>query len=507
MKKNNKIKPLNKLTISRSGAILSVPMIIVLALIPFIAMVLCDLFKISDSELAIRPLMKIAFVVLVCYAFISAYRKNLTADKALILIILAGIIFRTGYMLYTPWNVRSHDLGSLSPNGGGHATYIFAHVLQGHLPPENHDQFYQPPLYYILSAIVIKIVGLFKGTTDYAPLIKYAVTVSCAASCIALIFVQKIMDLLSVSRKHQIPAMAIIAFFPNFMLMGGRISNDSLATMFMVLTVYFTVRWYYNTNTKNIIFIALSISLGMMSKVSCGTLAVFTGPIMLYKLYLAYKDKKLLPIIKQLAVFAVICFPLALWYPIRNYIKFDQPLNYVYRLRDDADVYTGNISIFKRFFALPLFEEFKQQFSIPVDDYNIFMIITRTSIFGEFKYQVSKIVSILFYYINLLMIIMSLVSMVLVCIKDKAHDMFSKLSMAAVWVVNFGSYIIFNITYPFACTGDFRYIPLTTITGAIYISKAFEMYSGNKSAAVRRTVKVCGGIVAAFCVMSLIMYA
>ncbi len=479
-----------------------------IAFIPLIAIIFSYVFKITDNETSIRPLIKLSIAACAGVALLRAYKGKLSTEKILMLIIAAGLIMRVGYMLYTNWTQRTHDVGFLDETGNGHGAYIVNNILQGHLPDSNDYQFYHPPLYYMLSGLAIKVISIFTGNSDYASLIKYAMSVSCAASCVSLVIIQRLMDELKIERKYQIPAVAIAAFFPNFILMGGRVNNDSLVTMFMILSVYFTVRWYYKTDVKNIIGIALSVGLGMMTKVSCGTVAIFIAPIMLYKLYMGYKNKELVSIIKQLAVFAVICFPIALWYPIRNYILFGQELNFVHYLGTGSFVYTGNIPAIDRFFTVPLFEEFDQQFMDPGEDYSIFMIVTRTAIFGEWDYEnVSNIVSVTLYYINLIMIALSLVSAVYVCIKEKGTDLFSRFSMAALWVIIFVSYIVFNISYPFSCTADMRYIPLTLVAGIVYLAKGYAICDGMSSVKVNWLVTGGKCLVAAYCVWVFLMYA
>lgn len=505
--KFNTYDPFNMIRTNKYQRVLSFMLIVTLVFMPFLSLVLCNIFKIADNETPIKALMKITIALIACFAFVEAYQKRLTANKMIIFIIAAGVIIRIGYMMYTPWAKRVYDVGGLDANGVGHGSYIINNILQGHLPHTNEYQFYHPPFYYFISALAIKIASIFKHTSNYASLIKYAAAVSCAASCVTLAAIQNLMDAVKIKRKYQVPAMAIAALFPNFILMGGRVNNDAFMTLFMVLAVYSTVRWFYSTSVRDIIFIALSIGFGMMSKVSCGVVALFTGPVMLYKLYISVKNKKSMPFIKQLIIFALICFPLALWYPVRNYINFSQPLNYVCDLGSNSHVYTGNIPAVKRFFSAPLYELFKQPFMNPDDDYSIFMIITRTAVFGEFQYEgVSKIVSIGLYYINLITIAASLAAMVIVCVKDKRRDWFSRYAMAAVWVITFISFLIFNISYPYSCTADTRYIPLAVIGGIIYMSAACELYEKSSSAAVKRIFLSWRWLVAAYCIMVMIMY-
>lgn len=70
---------------------------------------------------------------------------NLTKKKQINwnrIILYIGITLRILYMLYTPCNVRKHDLGTIEPGANGHAGYILT-LLEGHLPESAEAQFYQ----------------------------------------------------------------------------------------------------------------------------------------------------------------------------------------------------------------------------------------------------------------------------------------------------------------------------------------------------------------------------
>ena len=82
-------------------------------------------------------------------------KKKLDDKKILEGVILAGLIMRIGYMLYTPITLRQHDIGSIDTIATGHLNYIFE-ILAGHLPDVNLGQFYHPPLYHYLSALMIR---------------------------------------------------------------------------------------------------------------------------------------------------------------------------------------------------------------------------------------------------------------------------------------------------------------------------------------------------------------
>lgn len=47
-------------------------------------------------------------------------------------------------------------------------------------------------------------------------------------------------------------------------------------------------------------------------------------------------------ILGQFGGFAVICFPLGLWYPVRNLVRFGVPLTYVQEMPENSVQYLGN---------------------------------------------------------------------------------------------------------------------------------------------------------------------
>lgn len=473
----------------------------------FVSVVLCDFLGLCDNEVSAKAVMNILLAATAAAGVYKLYTaKKITPEEIISLLIIMGLIIRIGYMIYTPWasayGGRGYDEGALEAKG--HYSYLLNWAVKGKLPDTNAEQFYQPPLNYFLSAVFIKIGGLLHGTADYTTVMKYAELVPCMATCVMLMVHCSVLEALKIKSKYRIPAVAMMAFFPNYLFLGGRINNDSLVALFMSLSVLYTLRWYYSRSMKNIVGIALSIGLGMMSKISCGTIAVFTGPVMLYVLYQdvrAADKEKIKRTVGQLAVFALICFPLGLWYPIRNYILFGQGLNYVQRLPESAVGFTGDVPWYQRFLSMPVFGRFDTGLQFVDGESSVFMMITQSAVFGSFHFDhISKIIRYSLYYLNLAVIIISLVSMFLVCKNDKKRDAFSRFSMLALWVIVYGSFIMFNISFPYTYTADVRYIPLSMLTGFAYISMAWELYSKK----AKRAVSVCGVIIFAYCVMSVL---
>lgn len=106
-----------------------------------------------------------------------------------------------------------------------------------------------------------------------------------------------------------------------------------------------------------------------------------------------------------------------------------------------------------------------------------------------------KVIPGLLILINLLLILLSLAAMVLVLIRHRTAQW---TALSCFWLVLMGSYIHFNIQYPFGCTMDFRYVVPTALIGAVFLAKWWEQ--------ARKGFRgVVSGSVGLFSVLSIVM--
>ncbi len=468
--------------------------------------VLCRAIGIKNNELKTHIFMIISFVILALYTFYLKRVNRLTEQKIVNCIIIGGIIMRVGYMIYTHMFIRGHDLGPMSVDGTGHLGYIYRIVQNGALPDSNAYQMYHPPLYHICAAVVIKIARLFVSGHDINAAFEFSQIINCTLSCIMLPVLRNFLKEIKLGDKYGAWVMAVIAFYPCFYQMGGRLNNDMFVTFFMFLCVIYTYRWYKKRDIKTIVCLALSFGLGMMSKISCGTMALFTGPMMLYVLYKDFKAKNIKNTIIQLAVFAVICFPLALWYPIRNYILFNQPFNFVLDLGTNSFVYRGNLPAAQRFLHFSFSELVQHPFAEPAKDYSVPMSVVQTAMFGEGTFEARTTVSAMLNIVNCILIVVSIMSMFYVALKDKLLNKKYRFGFLILWVIIFGSFLQFNISYPYICTANLRYIPLTVVIGAVYIAYALKLADKIDLKYMRYLACACKIIIIAFCAFSCMVY-
>jgi len=480
--------------------------------LPYICMflIICIAYLVVTAcaiESAMQFLMQmLVFGTLIFTCFISAdLDEKERLEKYLTAIMMIGFIMRIGYMLYTPIRVRSHDLGTASVDDWGHSAYITKILIEHRLAATNFGQYYHPPLFHLLAAVVAHFVNLILHKTDYEQIVSAGKIVSCFASCATLYMFPKLCDELGMKKKAKCIALIIFAAFPNCYLLAGRLNNDSLVVCFMMVIILYTFKWYKKQSYKNTIILALAFGLGMMTKTSCGMLALFTGPVMLYVWYKNIREHKGLPIFKRLVVFGILSFTLGLWYQVRNLIKFGQPFNYVLRIPTSAEIYTGKVPLVNRYLLFPLKRFFEPIWVYPDDDYNIILYCLKTAVFGEFKYDIQIWIPRLLLLISTVLVILSLVGMGYLVFKSKKRRMI-RFGIPAVWLIVFGSYLYFYYDYPYGCTMDFRYIVPTSITGAVSIALTYEEVCSSDSVAafLYKNMTIIFSVL--FAVFSFIMY-
>ena len=412
-------------------------------------------------------------------AVFLAMNKKLTYENVLILLFLAGFLIRLDYVLYTPHWVRQHDLGGFE-KGTGHAGYIQYFYNQGfHLPdfnPTTVSQFYHPPLHYFIAGNWMKLLTTLGMSYERAVCSIQYLTLFYSSCC--MLVGERILNALKIDGKGKITAFCVIAFHPAFIMLAGSINNDMLATLFVLLALYTTIRWYQNSNIKNILLVALSIGFGMMTKLSAALVALPVAFVFLAKFINIIKTKGgWRNYFVQYCAFGVLCIPLGMWFYIRNYVLYDVPFNFVMKLSSSLDQYIGDLSLSKRLFSSWDYS-FDRVFlcwvspDCPRSEINPMVSILKTALFGEWCYPDLIVLSRILLWMNVAMVIISAVAMVYCCvvkIRKREEGMLLTIFLALYQGITYLYFVIFSIQYPHTCSMDFRYIVPTCVVGAVFI--------------------------------------
>ena len=417
----------------------------------------------------------VLFGMLTASIILLANRK-VTADKALILIVMAGIALRFGTMLYTPFYVHGHDVGTYS--GYGHLAYAFRLFKTGSLPESCLGQFYHPPFAHMADAAVVRLYALITDQTYLDGIFEAAKLVPCFASCALLLVCCRLFGELGISKRARLIAMTVIAFQPTFFLMSASINNDMLMILFMMAAFLYTVRWYKDQTYKNILLTAVFIGCAMSTKFSGALIAVFTAAVFLIVLIRRLKNGKATRLLAQFGAFSIVCFPLGLWYYVRNLMLFGQPIGYVAQIGTDSALYVGDYSASERFLSFSLPRLLQTVFCDPWTDYNLWEYTVKCSLFGEFTFSAAhRLLAVVLIISNLVLILLSLYAMLRVIFFRTTENRLAAYSLGGLWLLLMLSFIYFNIKYPFGCTMDFRYIVPTVITGAAFLGLLSDLIS------------------------------
>jgi hypothetical protein len=458
-----------------------------------------------DGDANVRFVMAALLVILFAAALFISFRRRMTAGKLVFIVILAGFVLRFGYMLYTPFFIRGHDVGNLKCCG--HLAYMARLFTLEGLPESNWNQFYHPPLAQIAGALTAKIYALLTGVKDLDTIFEAARLVPCFASCALLVVSCRLFNEFGFSKRAKVIAVTAIAFHPTFILLSASINNDMLMIFFMMTAFLYTVRWYREPTYKNILLLALSIGCAMSTKFSGALIAFFTAAVFLIALRRKVKaaDKGVLGLVGQFSAFALLCVPLGLWYHIRNLALFGQEIGYVAKMAPDSSLYVGNIPLAERFFTFSLPNMLRNVYCNPYDDFRLWEYVVRCALFGEFTFSAKHtFFAQIMIVSSLLLILLTLFAMVLFLIFDKKENRLAVVTLFSLWALLMASFIFFNLKYPFGCTMDFRYIVPTVVTGAAFLGLLSDKLKGMKAGKAFYAVLVA--VLVVFCISSACFY-
>lgn len=457
-----------------------------------------------------RNVVKASFLVLFLIIFIGYLMQGkMEYDQKLIrIIILGSFVLRLIFVLFHNYNFSYHDLGSLvkgteTTYKDGHLGYIQYLYSNGQLPdfdPRTVWSFYQPPFYYIVASTFMKINTILGLDMKVALENLQMLTMLFATMTIQVGY--KILKEFRLSERTTTFAFLIVAFHPYFITGGATPNNDMLSILFMFLAILYAIRWYKNSTYKEILLLALSIGLGMMTKISVGLVAPAVAVLFLIKFI---KEKAYAKYLKQFILFGIICIPLGMFWPIRNMILYDMPLLYVQEIKSTSDQYL-DLGVWKRINPFDFTGYDYPGLSYDVDkDYNIWSVMLKSSMFDELWIDKTLLYEIfigtVLVFINAILAVAALICGIINDVKGKQQDRSINCFKMILYITIMGSYIKFCFNYPMICSMNFRYIVPVLLIGAVNVGVYLD--SEYKNEYLARTAEC---VTVAFAVMSAFVY-
>ena len=432
-------------------------------------------------------------------AITLALGKKLKAEDLVAAVLASGFIMRAVMVLFTPLNFYQHDVSNFSGRQPGfHDTYIlyiYDNLTIPDVDVRYYGEFYHPPLHYILSALFLRLNNVlplrFSGDIDGLKMLPM-LWIS-----YLILFAKKILEHLKIDGKALAFSMLFITFSPHMIYLAIQVNNDPLALMLLTGAVYFALEWYKEPDSKKIVYTALCIGCAMMTKLSTGLVAFPVAWLFLARLIKTIRDNKdskgrkimlkTKDLIKQFAFFALVVFPLGLWFPLKNLISYGVPVTYVYAIDSSAKMDVWMYSPLQRL-LLPSQTLLKTPFileggSFAENDFNIVLALVKTGLFDERIYDSTYMITIARILVAAAFILLALVLFAgvkgaLRRYKDSGKKLFECTEGAALWIlaaVFVISEFIFCFKYPVTCTAAFRYISPVLIPAAYWSGSIIKM--------------------------------
>lgn len=408
-----------------------------------------------------------------------------------------------GYISYTPFWSRQHDIRDfINYQFGGHFGYIGYIFFNNHLPtgnPINYWCFYNPPLFYIISALFMKIQTLFNFTIDQA--LENLQILSVLYTTIFVIYVYRILKEVNI-KKSIIPLILFVGLSPAIVIMSGSLNNDILSIMLSTMAILYTMKWYKSDSLIDLIKIAITISLAIMTKISAAIIAIAIATVFLIKVIQNRKNIK--KYIKYFSIFALISLPIGLWFPIKNLILYDIPITYVQSVDEDNDANISKYSIFERLFLISdgQLNSINVNMSRENAEYNILITTLKSYIVDEqFDYENSSTLKVIIpsiFIFSFVILILFIVNLVYVLKNYKEINNVWILFFLLLFVLEIISYLKFCFDYPFTFTMNFRYIIPTLISYTVITGTACEKNS--------KLLKINTSVIVIFILLSIFMF-
>ena len=509
--------------------------------------------KIGFNGEASRTIFVIALVLYelfaVGYFALAAMFGKLTTRKAVFLFFMMSAGLVLPFTMARTYNDSSytHDYGVFGDYG--HWAIIYDIYKTGQIPAVDlGSQYYQPKLYHAAIAFFMKINSVllphFQGSEAIVPNVASSAHFSeftlfdytafetariflSFQGIITLYFAYKVIVELGLNKRVSIIGSFLLFFTPAFWFISAYKNNDSLSLLFSFAALYAAIRYHKTRSYVPLVATALCIGLGMETKLSTVVVAFPVAAIFLIDLLGLFRkdgkwvkadNKELIKFIIQMGVFAVIVFPLGLFFEIYAKMKYDRPIAYVwdlvgiygtdYFMYIDPEIYP----MWARLFIFPSPDLFyhitnvRSAVGSPQDyywgtiDFNCWTAFLKTGLFseadirwmaesmGEFKnpfwilvslaYTFSIMAGIAFVIGGVFFIVKKIISLVK---GEKQQNDFVFYFLVVTFFSSAISYMAFCMRYPVGCTMNARYamllyLPIGLVVGLLidHLLKKFE---------------------------------
>lgn len=217
------------------------------------------LARFDPASFVLRTLLILSLIAGVSILLFPLFVR--VGDKAFFWIILSAVVARFVYLDGTDMYTRGNDLH-------GHIDYILYVLKDWSIPPIHGGwQFYHPPLYYFLAAVVTK-TGLLLFDSQYLGL-RIAQYFSTVLSCIEVYVLYLISRLLFPALKDRIMRamwFLLAATVPSLIYIGAQLNNDVLLHFLIIVDLYLLLRFWRAASMRKWMLIVIIAACAILTK-------------------------------------------------------------------------------------------------------------------------------------------------------------------------------------------------------------------------------------------------
>lgn len=440
------------------------------------------------------------------------YKKNMLKEETVVFaIIFTGMVFHCCYVLLTGLYERQHDEGAytgaasnqINPGHLGYIEYIYKFRKLPDMNPYELFSYYHPPLHHALSGLWLIVLTSFGMAEDVA--FENLQALPLFYSGLFMFITYLILIKTGAKGRALYAGLFLVAMHPTLTLMSASINNDMLSTLLLACCILSTLCFIRTRNLKNLMWIALSVGIGMLCKINTAVMAFPIGLVFMTDLIevIRSKDKQaVIGRIKNYILFAFVSAAIGLSWITRNLIRFHEKPG-ISSSTEASVMYTGNYSVWDRL-GIPALTDWHIDFPFhPLSGdviHNTWVIMFQTSLFGEiYPIELDGIPLVLCRIVYVSTIVFAIMSATLFLYtqyrnlrsSDRAN-MTNAVFLSSGYLIFLLSLAAFALKYPYTCSSDFRYIVICLIYIAVGMADSADedSFCGAKVITMSRIISI-----------------
>jgi len=409
------------------------------------------------------------FITMLFLGAIIVFSTHKKLELPLIFIFISSVLLEFHYLSYTNYATRTFDL--LVPTG--HLDYIKMLAYDFSLPnPMKGWEYHQPPLYYIIAAIIYRLF-------DVIPYIDALVALQLISLSLFIVFIYyglKTLSLVIHNKYILLVSSLLLVFWPSGIIHSIRIGNDILFFTFFSVGIHYIIQWQINNSKLWLTFMIASLAL--ITKANGIILFGVIGILLLLKLYKEHDIKAFLKNTGLGFLFFILAFTInfadniyyALSYGSQDWLVS----NVINTINKNLFVENELINYLYFDFMTYLKEPFINPWNDQYGRQYFWNYLFKSALFSEFFFNAKNITALVIAALSLPIFIYIIIG-VAMGKKDKVA-----IVMNLILFLSITALLFYRIKIPVACNTDFRYIYPVIIPMVYFYAEALSYFKQNR---------------------------